>query len=548
MRGLLVVIACTKGKDQLFRNDVKGRFTKNRELAIAALHVVEEANLERLHSGVKGVDCWVGTPRINEARRLLQIRPVGVVLEFVDIIEHPTCGAQPLASRRRDTKFVGITLVLVADPIGFTGCVAGLADVSVIGRRVVNTAIAFVIRQKQADVRIRGIVSRLHGIPVQVRACVNEIEEAKAALDRQRRQIDVVAQRVRSELCDLQIADARFIVEHTIGFQPLAQVHKVDRPVIAKLEGRPDTATDVRGIVVIVLNEAVIVDRLASRRPIRAAGAVDDAGARFQRAFNEQRVAFGQSAWLTNMSVERYLVSAGDVIDIAALLIVIDHHAHRELVFDDRDVDIGLTRDAILAALGQRVGAGEPGVEFLQIGLVRDVAHRAAHRACAEQGALRPGENFDALEIGGVHIKIAARRGRGSIVEIQRDVRCRTGRTDNLKARGVGRKAANIDGRRARPLRGSLNVGQEFNQLVEVGDVEVGERVTRQRLNRDRNRVQIFLAPGRGHNDVGDPAVIGFRGRVGFLRQRRRTAGTHHGHSDQRGRQFPARFHVSTPH
>ena len=79
------------------------------------------------------------------------------------------------------------------------------------------------------------------------------------------------------------------------------------------------------------------------------------------------------------MRIERHLVRTGHVVDIAALVVVVEHDAHREAVLDDRDVDEPVTRDAVLAALGERIAAVKAGMEFGEVGLVGDVADSAAH-------------------------------------------------------------------------------------------------------------------------------------------------------------------------
>ena len=59
----------------------------------------------------------------------------------------------------------------------------------------------------------------------------------------------------------------------------------------------------------------------------------------------------------------------------------------------------------------------------VQYGLVGDVANRTSLCAGAEQGALRPLQHLDALEIYRVQVKIAPRQLGWLIVEVHRHVR-----------------------------------------------------------------------------------------------------------------------------
>ena len=123
------------------------------------------------------------------------------------------------------------------------------------------------------------------------------------------------------------------------------------------------------------------------------------------------------------MGVKRHLIGAGNIVDISALVVVVEHRTDCKLVLDDRNIHEHIASDAVVTALGHRIAAVEAGLELFQIGLVGDVADRAAHRTCAKQRTLRSGQHFDALEIGGVKIEIASdQRGR-SVVDVKRNTR-----------------------------------------------------------------------------------------------------------------------------
>src|SRR5450631_2554689 len=59
----------------------------------------------------------------------------------------------------------------------------------------------------------------------------------------------------------------------------------------------------------------------------------------------------------------------------------------------------------------------------VELRLVRDVAHHAGFGAGAEQGALRAFEDFDALEVRGIDIQVAAGQRARLFVEVDRDAR-----------------------------------------------------------------------------------------------------------------------------
>ena len=87
---------------------------------------------------------------------------------------------------------------------------------------------------------------------------------------------------------------------------------------------------------------------------------------------------------------------------------------------------------------GEGIAGVEAGVEFPSIRLVGDVTHRAAHRAGPEQGALRTGQHFDALQIDGVKVQVAANQRSRRVVDVKRNRWLRTGGTGNLQTRRVG--------------------------------------------------------------------------------------------------------------
>ena len=344
-----------------------------------------------------------------------------------------------------------------------------------------------------------------------IRRGVDQVERAKAALDRQRRKADRILQRIGSVLLDLEIAYRWSVIEHAVGLQFLIQRHGFDRPVVAQLPGNGGAAAVVIGVVVIVLDEGVVVDRLADRN-LEAAGcaggrghAIYHADAAFDRLGNQQRVAGGQTARAAR--IPRHAVGACHVIDIAALVIAVERQADAQLIGHDRDVDEAIDTKAGRAAFGSGGTAGKAGMKAAQIGLVGDVTDCPAHCVGAEQCALRAGQHFDAIKVSGANIEVTARGRCGGIVDIQRDVRLHPGHAQDLRSCSVGRQAADIDRGNPRPARSGAHVGKIFDQLFKIGDVKLFELFPANCVDRHRDAVGGFGTAGRGHDDIGHAAA-----------------------------------------
>ena len=237
---------------------------------------------------------------------------------------------------------------------------------------------------------------------------------------------------------------------------------------------------------------------------------------------------------MADLAVEWHLIGASNIVDIAALLVVIDDQTCCQLALDQRDVDEGVARSARRAALGHRIATIKAGLILGQVWLVGDVTHSAAHGARAKQGALRTGQHFDALKVNRIDIQVAARHRAWCVVQIERDVGLSAGGAGDLQAGGVGGQAANIHGRGAGTLRSRADVRQIFNQLFEVGDVQLLERLAAERLNGHGDLVDRLFTAGRRNDDILDGAIafgrrcIGCKGGSRSHRdQHRRSGGDH---------------------
>ena len=348
----------------------------------------------------------------------------------------------------------------------------------------------------------------MNGGVVQEGPIIDHVQHTQAALKGHSADVPIIAQRVWTKLRNLQIADAGLIIEHAIGLQGLTHMHQINRPIVIDVIGHGQTRAVIDRVIEVVLNEGVIIDRLARRCSIATTGtkrALANAG--LKRANNKQWVAGWQLARFADMTVKWHLIGASDIVDIAALLVAIDDQTRGQLAFDDWHIDEGAARSAFVAALGEGIGTVKAGVVFLHVRLVGDVTHGAAHGAGAKQGALWASQNFDALQVNRIDVQIAARHGAWRIVQIERDIGLRAGGAGDLQAGRVGGQAANIHGRGAGALRGGPHVWQILNQLFEIDDVQLLQRFTAKGLNGQGDLVDGFFAAGCRHDDVFNAAI-----------------------------------------
>ncbi len=112
----------------------------------------------------------------------------------------------------------------------------------------------------------------------------------------------------------------------------------------------------------------------------------------------------------------------GDVVDIAAAGVAVDHGAHRQSVLDQRQVYGRIDVAARIAVGGRRIAGIDSAFGDVELRLVGDIANHAGFRARAEQRPLRALEDLDALEIRRVDIEIASRQLCGLVIKVHRDV------------------------------------------------------------------------------------------------------------------------------
>ena len=158
-----------------------------------------------------------------------------------------------------------------------------------------------------------------------------------------------------------------------------------------------------------------------------------------------------------------------------------------------------------------RAGQRETGLEFGEVGLVGNIADRAAFGARAKQRALRTFKHFDAFKIGHVNIEVTARNGYRGIVKIDGDGGAGPGHGRRLDRDLRQRKTADRDRLLPRTAPAGVHLRQFGQQLIEIGDPAFGQLFAAKRLHRHRHILHLFAAPGGGNNDIGDPAGVCLR-------------------------------------
>ena len=194
-------------------------------------------------------------------------------------------------------------------------------------------------------------------------------------------------------------------------------------------------------------------------------------------------------------------------IDPTAVLAAPDADAKTERVIDDR----AARRSAQLVALCAVLGVGEIAAQITRIGMEarirRDEANRSAFGACAEQGALRPAQHLDALEVEdlgeGVRVPIAG------VAHLDRrivDVDAGGGGTD------IGEHAANRDVAAVVALdsagMGELNVRGQSRDVIHIADAEIVHLLLGVRRHGDRHPLDVLGAPLRGDGDFCELGIL----------------------------------------
>ena len=351
-----------------------------------------------------------------------------------------------------------------------------------------------------------GVIALQRNVARQVGTGVDHLEIANLAVDRQRSVGVIVLAVLRLKQGRRQTGERSVVVgiclgrKGALGIQALIGFSNQNVPIGRDLEAEFDASTSVIHRVEIVLDQRGVVVLAAVGLLVR-----------------RQFVAVTLVRQIVGAKVARQArKSRRLVVDVAAVMIGVNHRANRQFVLNDRQVDHGIERAVYRAANGAAEAPFDPAFELVVLGLVGDVPNHARLRATAEQRPLRPFEHFDALDISHIDVGVVRRELHRLIVEINRDVGEAADRACPLFAGKARRQPAHEDGARARPVVGEGDVGGVLQQIVEGGDVELAERIGAEGLDGQRHVLQRLVAAGRGHDDLAN-APIGrlFIGRLG---------------------------------
>src|ERR1700722_11987191 len=113
---------------------------------------------------------------------------------------------------------------------------------------------------------------------------------------------------------------------------------------------------------------------------------------------------------------------AGHIIDVPPARVAVDHGTHGPGSGDERYIDDAGAVAARITVAGIDVPHVRAAFGHVEFRFVRDVTQHTRLGAGAEQRALRPFEHFDALQIGGIDVEVAAGHLPRLLVEIDRYV------------------------------------------------------------------------------------------------------------------------------
>ena len=182
--------------------------------------------------------------------------------------------------------------------------------------------------------------------------------------------MELVLDLVRRETNDIIVIEIRIGEKDAIGFDALLGVLDQQAPVRGEFIQAAQAEPLIVRIIDVVFDDRAIVGRdEVDVREVSACLKAFTVG-RNRNAIVTYRTSSAETGRLFNAQ------RAADIVDIAALAVIIDHSTQGELV-GDRDVDERLGAIAHLAAIGERGRGLEPGIKAGKAWLVSDEAHGA---------------------------------------------------------------------------------------------------------------------------------------------------------------------------
>ena len=447
----LVVVVARTGGDRQVRQDVEIDRGKGSILLVAALGVftkrhrratrtgdVERRGRVRRDEAEADVarSCVLGRSQGRAAGRDRLVVPVLVVLDLERFVVGTDDCADALAFGGAHAEFVA--LVRGADLIR-----------PVAGRRVAvrrRAHVPVVVRPTGALVEnavgrtgVVGVVTLRRDMTGHVGAGVDHLEVANLAVQRPGGVPVIVLAELRHEQGRLQAGQRLIVVGVGLGGEAALGVQTLIR--------FGDQQVPIRGDLPAQLNApAHVVDRVRGLFDLR--GIVVLAGLRLLRGGHRLRSAQIVGAQIGRLAGE----GRGDVVDVAAVVIVIDDRADRQLVLDDRNVDHRVERAVGRTARSAAEAALDAAFELAELGLGGDVTHRTRLRTAAEQRALRAFEHFDALDVGHVDVGVVRRELHRLVIEVDGHVGEAADRAGRLLASEACRQAAHEDRALARAV------------------------------------------------------------------------------------------------
>ena len=435
--------------------------------------------------------------------------PAREVIEDVVLVEGPDDATQTPVVRRAEAQLVLDMLVAFDRPP-----IARRRVALRVGDRVVTAApgaIALVVVRIHAA-RVVRVVTRLLDVAGEIAAGVHRLDVAELAVDGPRGALEAVLVVGRVEERHLQrrergtVGRQRLLVEHPRRIHRLVRLRDEHVPVVVDLRQQLHARADVGHRVDRTRRDRVVVQDLATRRnAVAGVDLVVGADAIDGRVIRVVDTDVGV------LARER----RRNVVDVAATVIVVDDRAQRHRVGDEGQVEDRL-HVGVRVTVGRDAVAGlERALRLVELGLVRDVPDHAGLGTGAEQRALRPLEHLDAVEIGRIDVEVAVRHLSALVVQINRDIRPKTGRGTTLARLRAGREAAHEDFALPRSAARARDVRQELDVIVEGRDVELGQRLRRERLDGDGDVLDVLAASLGGDDDLIETAGVGCRGREG---------------------------------
>ena len=475
------------------------------QLFVAALDVVEEANgrvraeRRRARPWLDGQEAVVGETgrRAERYRHILIVRHVYDVV-FFPVHAHVAADAQLV--RRAEAQL----LAVVRDPLDFRP--GRTRRVAVAGGGVGARVAGALVVEADSAARVVRIVLLLIDVAHQIGTTVDQLEVVDISIDDQRgvfelvlvvRRVERVHRQGRQRLAADRLGErielgalrpAGHLVEHALGVDVLVRLRQQRVPVVVDLVQAFHADTRVGHRIDCVGDFAVVVDRYAVGR--------NDTTVIIDGAMVGGRP--GEGGW--------------EVVDVAALAVTVDHPPHRQRVVNEREVEHSGDVAIRVSVGGGPIGCFHAALGDIELRLVRDVAQHAGQCATAEQRTLRALENLDALEVGGIDVEVTAGYLPRLLVEINGDRRERAGAAAPLIAPAAGAQASHEDIALPGAVGALAHVGQILDHLVEVHDVQLPKRLRGERLDLDRNVLEVLRPALRGDYDFTERVRGAFRG------------------------------------